>query len=112
MSDMSELLNCPFCGATGGKIKAWLHSMPAGEFYAVDCDNGCCRGSYRETEAEAIAAWNCRSNDYIAALEAEIHFRAVVLKSLTERLEKLESKATQSQKLDPPKGFIPYSEQK
>ena len=49
-----ELLPCPFCGATGDMLML-CHDGSVRYVGCIEC--GAC-GSYRPTDAEAIAAWN------------------------------------------------------
>ena len=53
---MTHLNPCPFCG---GEAET---DFIAGYSYRIECwVLGCCSGPMRETEAEAIAAWNKRA---------------------------------------------------
>ena len=64
---MSELLPCPFCGG-----EAVFHdSLRPPETYPcrVYCDNCWAEVGGYSTEAEAIAAWNARTDDYNRAAE-------------------------------------------
>ena len=75
---MSELKNCPFCG---GEAEVRVHHMyehgklyspeTAKKEYYVQC-LGCatqCGAIEHETEAEAVAAWNRRADDWRPASE-------------------------------------------
>lgn len=58
---MSDILPCPFCG---GEPNEAIESNGGGVFWVI-CDNVknnmCgCEGPYRQSEADAIAAWNRR----------------------------------------------------
>ena len=59
---MIKLKPCPFCGRRG-EIRSFK-----GSDYKVECTNNFCQASYMigmdfDTEAEAIEAWNRRTND-------------------------------------------------
>lgn len=63
-----ELKPCPFCG---GKPHAQLMGRMAVRYWEVVCDNECVfSGPPKDTEEQAIGAWNRRDPD--AAKDAEI----------------------------------------
>ena len=64
---MIELLSCPFCGGEAETLTA--ESMHGGNLYGVMCANCAGRSDVYDTEAEAIAAWNTRADDYKQAAE-------------------------------------------
>lgn len=77
---MTELLSCPFCGATPHrgltKVKhCQLHGDPYQDF-RIWCPHGCAK--VERSEASAIAAWNTRAPtadaERIAALEGGTSF--------------------------------------
>ena len=62
MTDQAELMPCPFCGGegmitrmAGSKIGTFCYQP----YCAVTC--GCCIDNLFDTEAQAAAAWNMRS---------------------------------------------------
>lgn len=66
-----ELIPCPFCGLTDSlrvldenEINEWEEFLLKNPWYAVLCcstKEGCgATGGYRETEVEAVVAWNMR----------------------------------------------------
>lgn len=56
---MSDLLPCPFCGGEAETLTA--ESMHVGYLFGIMCNDCCSRGDVYGTEAEAIAAWNNRT---------------------------------------------------
>lgn len=69
-----ELLPCPFCGSVAEMQEGEKGQAGCFEFiYDVECSECLCRTYYwKDTEDEAITAWNTRAPDpRIAALEAE-----------------------------------------
>ena len=72
MSDKTELLPCPFCGAAADGD---AHPHPVLRDYSlwrVACDNPDCMADvHGDTLEQAIAAWNRRVDARITALEAE-----------------------------------------
>jgi len=56
---MEELKKCPFCGGKAMLIRAreWYG------YYSVGCSKCGIETNLHDTPAEAIAAWNRRSND-------------------------------------------------
>lgn len=55
---MSELLPCPFCG---GEARMLVQMMFDAVFFGAKCDNCGAEAAAKNTEAEAIAAWNTRA---------------------------------------------------
>lgn len=56
---MPKLKPCPFCGATGRKVRTTLHWR---SWDVKCCDCGCSTGCY-DMEMKAVAAWNKRMDD-------------------------------------------------
>lgn len=64
MTSATELLPCPFCGGEASRRLFY------GARYGVYCDECDARvGGLFNTEAEAIEAWNTRTDDYERAAE-------------------------------------------
>ena len=61
---MSELLPCPFCGG-----EAHTYRTIAQRYCAICNEPFCANVGPFDTEAEAIAAWNTRADDYKQAAE-------------------------------------------
>lgn len=75
---MSELLPCPFCG--GG-----AQTLRNGSWWCVACRTPfCCDVGKFDTEAEAIEAWNTRSERTCHIVEGS---RKIVLSDETELFE-------------------------
>ena len=55
----AQLLPCPFCGEAGELIE---HGVARGGLFVL-CRGNCASGPTRESEAEAVAAWNARVDD-------------------------------------------------
>ena len=68
MTTAPALLPCP--NRLCGKPFAVMRRSPASSMFYGRCDICMCEGPHRETEAEAIAAWNARPGD--AARETAI----------------------------------------
>lgn len=70
----SKLKPCPFCGGEAGIKKDCCFG---GDIYFVECQHCLTRGSGEHLKANAIAAWNKRTNSekpnltYAAALGVE-----------------------------------------
>lgn len=64
---MDELKPCPFCGGEAETLTA--DSMNGGYLFGIMCNDCRSRGDVYDTEAEAVAAWNTRSDDYKQAAE-------------------------------------------
>lgn len=56
---MTELELCPFCGGEAEVLTA--ESMNGGYLFGIMCNDCRSRGDVYDTEAEAIAAWNTRT---------------------------------------------------
>lgn len=56
---MDKLLHCPFCVGKAEILTA--ESMRGGYLFGIMCNDCCSRGDVYETEAEAIDAWNTRT---------------------------------------------------
>ena len=67
MAEFVGLEPCPFCGGEAETLTA--ESMHGGNLYGVMCANCAGRSDVYDTEAEAIAAWNTRADDYKQAAE-------------------------------------------
>ena len=70
--DQSALEPCPFCGGNGSLIER--HNPMSKWRWSVDCDRTTCgmAGPVESSKAEAIAAWNQRTEpDELARLRAE-----------------------------------------
>lgn len=65
MTDQTELLPCPFCGALPDFESVGMDSRTV--WYRVFCSLGCCAGSApHETCEQAATAWNNRSASAVA----------------------------------------------
>jgi len=69
MTTAPALLPCP--NRLCGKPFAVMRRSPASSMFYGRCDICMCEGPHRETEAEAIAAWNARPGGDEAVREAE-----------------------------------------
>jgi len=70
---MPELLPCPFCGCQPTQTDIEQDSFCGDESYWVWCYNCDCRGPERETNEEAIGAWNNRRTDgFFRWIEGEL----------------------------------------
>lgn len=64
----NEISKCPFCG----NDKQHIGSNGVGSFW-VCCEDGCgCEGPYRQSEAEAVEAWNTRAVLTAAPASADV----------------------------------------
>ena len=82
---MSDLLFCPFCGGEAETLTA--ESMNGGYLFGIMCSDCRSRGDVYDTEAEAIAAWNTRTNDYERAAE---YWQRMYEQTFAERVRNLE----------------------
>lgn len=73
-----ELLPCPFCGS--GKVRPWYHDLIMGG-WNISCKDCNCKGPGVMKKAEAIAAWNRRSDSRLAAAQK-------VVEGVKDRIEK------------------------
>lgn len=65
MSDKMELLPCPFCASDNVRIAVTMHES----WYYGECESCGGRTDFYDSQAEAIAAWNTRVDDYRQAAE-------------------------------------------
>lgn len=88
MSELPDMLPCPFCGGGAKVLKSWL----IGPCYTPTCDGpNECPGQNMEqdeqggfaadyaTELEAIVAWNTRDTAYALAMVAAAYEDAAVI---------------------------------
>lgn len=59
MTDELKPLPCPFCGSPA--VCCWDASYSIKTQYWARCTNCCSKGAIRESEEEAVAAWNRRA---------------------------------------------------
>lgn len=90
MEELEAMLPCPFCGSAPSEYPQNT-SIPAkagGYTQIIWCENCGCEGPERQTDAEAIAAWNKRSNPELIAsreriAELEVALTEIALHDLT-----------------------------
>ena len=79
---MTELKLCPFCGGNARTYRPWWKSP------SVECDKcGACVGDC-ETEAEAIEAWNTRSDAALNKAAGKWAHADKLLRGLLEECER------------------------
>lgn len=63
---MNELKPCPFCG---GEAQILVQTMFDDVFFGAKCNNCGAEAAAKNTEAEAIAAWNTRAEQTCRIVE-------------------------------------------